>query len=45
MKVNLLKMRFTAALTLAAVSAVVFATQSAQAADRKVLLENFTMLG
>ena len=45
METDLLKARFAAALTLAAVSAVVFATQSAQAADRKVLLENFTMLG
>ena len=36
------KAGFAASLALAAVSTVVLAAQSAQAADRKVMMENFT---
>ena len=45
MKMGLLNVRFAALLTLAAVSTGLLAVQSARAAERKVLLENFTMLG
>ncbi|UCD75813.1 MAG: hypothetical protein JSV91_02625 [Phycisphaerales bacterium] len=42
MKCDLRKVGFAASLTLAAVFTVVLAAQSAQAADRKVMMENFT---